>query len=286
MGQPSRPSLLTVAFRPRSRAAAGKAGTGTSDRRRFHAKQGPLLDVDRGYRHPVDARRRLRRILLLAVLCLMIAGCGTGGNCLPQPVQLIGTAVTSSQVERSVGLVTTCLLPGVGCERGTAFPIGAGYWLTAASLGENPAMALRSTSPRWSIVTVTTGGHRYRAAPARVSATRGYALLDVPGTAGVRGLPLDAGAPQPLDDATVVCAEAARTVVYSGSLFLNTPPLPDVDLFQVNSPRVISSCTGGPVLDRGLVVGVQLFALRQGAWAAPTFAMTDLPSTSTAVCTQ
>jgi hypothetical protein len=233
----------------------------------------------------VDARRRLRRILPLAAICLLIAGCGTAGNCLPQPVQVIGAAVTTSQVERSVGLVTTCLLPGVGCVRGTAFPIGAGYWLTAASLGENPAMAVRPSSPTWSVVTVNIDGHRYRAAPARVSAPHGYALLDVPGTAGVRGLPLDAGAPEPLDDATVVCAEPARTAVYSGSLFLNTPPVPDVDLFQVNSRGVISSCTGGPVVDRGLVVGVQLFALREEAWAAPTFAMTGLPSTSTAVCT-
>lgn len=243
------------------------------------ARRGP------GYRHSVDARRRLRRILLLAVLCLVIAGCGTAGNCLPEPIQVMGSAVTSSQVARSVGAVTTCLLPGIGCERGTAFPIGGGYWLTAASMGENPAVALLPSSPRWSVVTVTVGGHRYRAAPARVSAAHGYALLDVPGTGHVRGLPLDASSPQPLDDATVACAGPAGTVDYSGSLFLNTPPVPDVDLFQVNSPKVISACTGGPVLDRGLVVGVQLFALRGEAWAAPTFAMTGLPSTSTAVCT-
>ncbi len=233
----------------------------------------------------MDARRPLRRILLLAALCLVVVGCGTAGRCLPQPVELIGSAVTPAQVERSVGAVTTCLLPGVGCERGTAFPIGGGYWLTAASMGENPAVSLFPTSPKWSVVTISFGGRHYRAAPSRVSPARGYALLAVPGTAGVRGLPLDATSPQPLDDATVVCAEPARTTAYSGSLFLNTPPVPDVDLFQVNSGRVISGCAGGPVLDRGLVVGIQLFALRDDAWAAPTFEMTGLPSPATAVCT-
>jgi hypothetical protein len=233
----------------------------------------------------VNARRPLRRILLLAAVCLVVVGCGTTGRCLPQPIVLIGNAVTSSQVERSVGVVSTCLLPGVGCERGTAFPVGGGYWLTAASMGENPAVALLPSAPRWSAFTVSIDGHRYRAAPSRVSPAQGYALLDVPGTASVRGLPLAAGSPQPLDDATVVCAEPGRTMTYSGSLFLNTPPVPGVDLFQVNSRRVISSCAGGPVVDRGLVVGLQLFGLRGEAWAAPTFAMTGLPSPATAVCT-
>lgn len=238
-----------------------------------------------GYRHPVDARRLLRRMLLLAAICLLVVGCGTARRCLPQPIVEMGSVVTSSQVERSVGAVTTCVLPGVGCERGTAIPIGGGYWLTAASMAENPALALHPSAPRWSVVTVTSHGHRYRAAPARVSPTQGYALLLVPGTASVRGLPLGVTAPHPLDDAIVVCAGPSGSAAYSGALFLNTPPVPDVNLFQVNSRRAISGCTGGPVLDRGLVVGIQLFALRGAAWAAPTFAMSGLPSTSTAVCT-
>ena len=216
---------------------------------------------------------------------MLLAACGTGARCLPRPLVQLGSPVTLGQVERSAAVVTTCVLPGVGCERGTAFPIGAGYWLTAASMGENPAVSLRPESPRWSVVTIITGGHRYRAAPARVSPTQGYTLLNVPGTATVRGLPLDAGAPHPLDAATVVCAEPSRTLSYTGSLFMNTPSVPGVYLFEVNGRRVVSDCVGGPVLDRGLVVGVQLIGLAQDAWAAPTYAMTGLPSTSTAVCT-
>lgn len=232
----------------------------------------------------MDARRRLRRVVVLAVLCLVATGCGSAGRCLPQPLEVIGGAVTFSQVERSVGVVTTCVLPGVGCRRATAFPIGGGYWLTAASIGRNLEAPLFPGSPSWSVVTVTTGGHRYAADLARAAPARGYALLEALGTAHVRGLPLDTGSPHPLDSATVVCAESARTVTYSGSLFPTTPSVSEVDLFQVSSADAISDCTGGPVLDRGVVVGVQVFGTAGVAWAAPTSAMTGLPSTSTAAC--
>lgn len=238
----------------------------------------------RGYGHYVDGRRPLRRIVVLVVLCLVSAGCGTAGRCLPQPLKVVGGAVTSSQVERSVGVITTCLLPGVGCRRATAFPIGGGYWLTAASMGRDLGRSVFPGAPDWSVVTVDSGGHRYRADLARAAPARGYALFQATGTASARGLPLDTGSPHPLDPATVVCAEPTRTVTYSGSLFLTTPSASDVDLFEVNSPNVIAGCTGGPVLDRGLVVGVQLFGVSGGAWAAPTSAMTRLPSTPTAAC--
>lgn len=226
----------------------------------------------------------MRRFLLLAVLCLAVTGCGTAGRCLPQPLDVVESPVTFSQLERSVGVVTTCPLPGVGCERATAFPIGGGYWLTAASMGRELGASVFPGSPKWSVMTVTIGGHSYRADLSRTAPARGYALFEAPGTARVRGLPLGAASPQPLDDATVVCAQPARTIAYSGSLFLTTPSVPDVDLFEVNSSTAVADCTGGPVLDRGVVVGVQLFSVVGGAWAAPTFAMTGLPSTSTAAC--
>lgn len=231
----------------------------------------------------MDARR-LRRILLLAVLCLVATGCGTAGRCLPQPLEVIGSPVTFAQVERSVGVITTCPLPGLGCERATAVPIGGGYWLTAASMGRNLGASFFPGSPSWSVTTVTSGGRSYPAALTRTVPSRGYALFEATGTAGVRGLPLGDGSPHPLDAATVVCAEAARTIAYSGSLFLTIPSVPAAGLFEVNSPQAVADCTGGPVLDRGVVVGVQLFGVEGGAWAAPTFAMTGLPSTSTAAC--
>lgn len=232
----------------------------------------------------VDVRRRLRWTLVLAALCLVATGCGTAGSCLPRPLEVIGRAVTSSEVERSVGIVTTCPVPGLECERATAFPIGGGYWLTAASMARNLGAAVFPGAPRWAVVTVTSGGHDYRAGLTRVAPARGYALFEATGTAGVRGLPLGVGSPKPLDAATVVCAEQARTVAYSGSLFLTTPAVPDVNLFEVNSPQAIADCTGGPVLDSGVVIGMQLFGVAGGAWAAPTFAMTDLPSTSIVDC--
>ncbi|MBO0702940.1 MAG: hypothetical protein J2P38_08405, partial [Candidatus Dormibacteraeota bacterium] len=118
----------------------------------------------------------------------------------------------------------------------------------------------------------------------QISQAQGYALLEVPGTASTRGLPLGTTSPQPLDDATVVCAEPVRPVTYSGSLFLMTPSSADVNLFQVNSKRSRPGCAGGPVLDGGVVVGLQLIGGPGGAWAAPTFAMTRLPVTSTVAC--
>lgn len=232
----------------------------------------------------MDARRRLRLVVVLAVLSLVATGCGTAGRCSPQPLQVIGGAVTSSQVERSVGVVTTCVGPGVGCRYATALPLGGGYWLTAASMARNVGASLFPGSPSWSVVTVTSGGRRYRAGLVRAAPARGYALFEALETASVLGLPLDTGAPHQLDRATVVCAEPTRTVTYSGSLFLTTPSESDVDLFEVNSPDGVAGCTGAAVLDRGVVVGVQVFAVPGGAWAAPTSAMTGLPSTSTAAC--
>ncbi len=221
---------------------------------------------------------------MLAVLGLVATGCGTAGRCLPQPPAVMGSPVTFLQVERSVGVVTACPLPGADCERATAIPIGGGYWLTAATMAHNLSASVFPGSPRWSVVTVTSGGHDYHADLTRVTPARGYALFRAPGTARVRGLPLGVGSPQPLDDATVVCAQPARTLAYSGSLFFTTPAVPDAYLFEVNSPKAIADCTGGPVLDGGVVVGLQLFGVAGGAWAAPTFAMTDLPSTSTGAC--
>ena len=231
----------------------------------------------------MDARR-LRPILLLAVLCLVVTGCGTAARCLPQPLEVIGSPVTFAQVERSVGVVTACPLPGLGCGQATAFPIGGGYWLTAASVSRNVGASVFPGAPTGSVVSLTSGGRRYRADLARAAPALGYALFEATGTAKVRGLPLGAGSPQPLDAATVVCAKPARTVAYSGSLFLTTPAVPDATLFEVNSAQAIADCTGGPVLDGGVVVGVQLFGGAGDAWAAPTFAMTGLPSTSTAGC--
>ncbi|MBO0708785.1 MAG: hypothetical protein J2P43_04010 [Candidatus Dormibacteraeota bacterium] len=232
----------------------------------------------------MDARRRLRLVVVLAVLSLVATGCGTAGRCSAQPLQVVGGAVTSTQVERSVGVVTACVGPGVGCRRATALPIGGGYWLTAASMARNVGTSLFPGAPSWSVVAVTSGGRRYRASLARAAPVRGYALFEAPETANVLGLPLDTGAPHQLDRATVVCVEPTRTVTYSGSLFLTTPSESDVDLFEVNSPDAIADCAGGPVLDRGVVVGVQVFTVTGGAWAAPTSAMTGLPSTSTASC--
>lgn len=232
----------------------------------------------------MDAPRRLRQVMVLVVLCLVATGCGTAGRCLPQPLEVTAAPLTFSQVARSIGAVSICLPPGVGCQWATAFPIGGGYWLTAASMGRNLGGSFFPGSPSWSVVTLTSGGHRYRADLVRAAPGRGYALFEAPGTASVRGLPLHTGSPQPLDAATVVCAEPTRTVAYSGSLFLTTPSVSERDLFEVNSPTAIADCTGGPVLDHGAVVGVQLFGVAGVAWAAPTSAMTGLPATSTAAC--
>lgn len=232
----------------------------------------------------MEAPRRLGWIVVLAALSLVATGCGTAGHCSPRPLGVIRGAVTSSQVERSVGVVTACPLPGVGCRQATAFPIGGGYWLTAASMGRDLDRSVFPGALSWSVVTVTTGGRRYPADLARAAPARGYALLQAAGTARARGLPLDTGSPQPLDPATVVCAEPARTVTYSGTLFPTTPPASDMDLFDVHSPNAIAGCTGAPVLVRGVVAGVQLSGVVGDAWAAPTSAMTGLPSTSTAGC--